>query len=132
MKKLILIYICILFFKVSYSTNPLESNELSLNKTTLTLNKNYQQFKYQVINFETTDIDLINKSSLKRRKNQKNDVLMLYVAGGLAIATTTLILTSDTNNFTSNSSSSVTTGIAIGGTLACGMIVAKYFIDKSR
>jgi len=57
---------------------------------------------------------------------------MLYVAGGIAVATATLILVNDPENFTSNSASGVNVGIAVGGTIACGMIVAKYFIDKGR
>ena len=57
---------------------------------------------------------------------------MLYVAGGLAVATATLILTNDPENFTSNSAGSVNMGIAVGGTLASGMIVAKHFFDKNR
>jgi len=135
MKNIILTLTCILFFSTSYSTNPNGSGEImlsnNLNTESFTLNKNYQQFKYQVVNLETNDlIDYANFK--KRRRRKKNDNLMLYVAGGLAVATTTLILVNDPENFTSNSSSSVNVGIALGGTLACGLIVAKFFIDKRR
>ena len=126
---------CIFFFSLSYSISPGESNNALLldvkNITEVNFNKNYQQFKYQVVNFETSNIADYSYLKKKRRKKKK-DNLMLYVAGGLAVATVTLILTNDPENFTSNSASSVNIGIAIGGTLASGMIVAKYFIDKGR
>ncbi len=130
MRKIIFVLFCLLVFKLSYAIEPNNSGTLLTHNTTeIKLNNNYQQFKYQVLNFEsTTGLDYAN---LKRRK-KKNDNLMLYVAGGLAVATATLILVNDPNNFTSNSASSVNLGIAVGGTLACGMIVAKYFIDKGR
>ncbi|MBI9053661.1 MAG: hypothetical protein JEY96_07570 [Bacteroidales bacterium] len=135
MKRILLALISILFFNVSYSSNPDGSEDIlltnNLSSETFTLNKNYQQFKYQLVNLETND--LIDYGSLKkRRRRKKNDNLMLYVAGGLAVATATLILVNDPDNFTSNSSSSVNIGIAAGGTVACGMIVAKFFLDKKR
>ncbi|HAF30737.1 MAG TPA: hypothetical protein DCG75_16970 [Bacteroidales bacterium] len=133
MRKIVLLVFCLLFFKLSYSLSPGESNNslllITQNNTELTLNKNYQQFKYQVVNLETNDY--VNYANLARRR-KKNDNLMLYVAGGLALATATLILTNNPENFTSNSASGVNLGIAVGGTVACGMIVAKYFIDKRR
>ena len=135
MKRIILLVLCIFFFSLSYSISPGESNNALLldvkNITEVNFNKNYQQFKYQVVNFETSNIADYSYLKKKRRKKKK-DNLMLYVAGGLAVATVTLILTNDPENFTSNSASSVNIGIAIGGTLASGMIVAKYFIDKGR
>ena len=119
--------------KVSFALDPNNSTGLLLlndnNKTELSLNNSYQHFKFQVVNFESqNDVDY---ASLRRRK-KKNDNLMLYVAGGLAVATATLILTNNPDNFTSNSATGVNLGIAVGGTVACGMIVAKYFIDKGR
>ena len=57
---------------------------------------------------------------------------MLYVAGRLAVATGVLILTNNPENFVNNSAGDVNMGIAIGGTIACGMFLAKYFIDKNR
>ncbi|MCK5168508.1 MAG: hypothetical protein KAQ75_01410 [Bacteroidales bacterium] len=133
MRKIILFIFCILFFKISYSLSPGESNNALLlntyNNSEVTLNKNYQQFKFQVVNFETNN--LADYANLKKRK-KKSDDLMLYVAGGIAVATVTLILVNDPDNFTSNSSSSVNLGIAVAGTLACGLIVAKYFVDKRR
>ena len=133
MKRILLFIFCLLFFKLSYSLSPGESNNALLlntyNKPDVKLSKNYQQFKFQVISFESNN--LANYANLKKRK-KKSDDLMLYVAGGLAVATVTLILANDPQNFTSNSASSVNLGIAIGGTLASGMIVAKYFIDKRR
>ena len=134
MRKILLFIICILFFKISYSLSPDESNNALLlntyNNSEVTLNKNYQQFKFQVVNFETQN--LADYASLKKRKKSKSADLMLYVAGGIAVATVTLILVNDPDNFTSNSASGVNLGIAAGGTIACGMIVAKYFIDKRR
>jgi hypothetical protein len=132
MRRILFVIFCLLIFKISSAIEPNNSATLLLNTSNtseIKLNNNYQQFKYQVINFNSqADIDY---AYLKRRK-KKNDNLMLYVAGGLAVATTTLILVNDPDNFTSNSASSVNFGIAVGGTLACGMIVAKYFIDKRR
>lgn len=135
MKKILLFIICLSLFKISYSLSPGESNGALLLKTNdnseHTINKSYQQFKFQVVNFETNNLpDYTNLK--KRRRRKKQDKLMLYVAGGLAVATATLILTNDPDNFTSNSTSGVNSGIAIGGTVACGMILAKYFIDKGR
>lgn len=134
MKKIILLILCIYFFNQSYSISPVESNNALLlninNETKVNINNNYQQFKYQVVNFETTN--LIDYSYLKKKRKKKNENLMLYVAGGLAVATATLILTNDPDNFTSNSASSVNLGIAVGGTLASGMIVVKHFYDKGR
>lgn len=134
MRKIILFIFCILFFKISYSLSPGESNNALLlntyNYSEVTLNKNYQQFKFQVVNFETQN--LADYASLKKRRKKKSADLMLYVAGGIAVATATLILANDPDNFTSNSASSVNLGIAAGGTIACGMIVAKYFVDKGR
>lgn len=133
MRKIVLLFFCLGFFKLSYSLSPGESNNALLfnldNSFELTANKNYQQFKYQLVNLETTEY--INYANLAKRR-KKNDNLMLYVAGGIAVATVTLILTNNPENFTSNSSSGVNLGIAAGGTIACGMIVAKYFIDKGR
>jgi len=132
MKKIIILIFCILFFKLSYSLSPGETNNaLLLNKynTSEVKLNNYQQFKFQVVNLETTNS--LDYAYLKKRK-KKSDDLMLYVAGGLAVATATLILTNNPENFTSNSATSVNLGIAVGGTLACGIIVAKYFIDRGR
>jgi hypothetical protein len=133
MKKIILLIFCVLIVKLSYPISPGESNNALLlnvsNTPDITINKSYQQFKYQVINYETSYTS--NFDYLKKRR-KKNDNLMLYVAGGLAVATATLILANDPENFTSNSTSSVNLGIAVGGTLACGLIVVKHFVDKSR
>lgn len=136
MKKVILLSICVLIFKFSFSFNPNTSknimlvDEIEKVNTETILNTNYQQFKHQVINFETTDFK--DYASLKKRRRTKSDNLMLYVAGGLAVATTTLILTNNPENFTTNSASSVNMGIAIGGTLGCALFISKYFIDKTR
>ncbi len=135
MKKIILISFCILLFNFSYSNNPniagsvlivTEDNEVSNELSP----GNYQQFKHQLINLKTSDYH--DFSSIKKRRKSKDDNLMLYVAGGLAVATTALILTNNPENFTSNSPGGVNLGIAIGGTLSCGLFVAKYFIDKTR
>jgi len=137
MKRIFLVLFCILSYTTSFSIEPIAIENVTLSYSSETesfsFNENYQQFKYQMINLETSDLDLIGQSSFKkRRRRKKNDNLMLYVAGGLAVATATLILVNDPDNFTSNSTSGVYAGIAVGGTLACGMIVAKFFIDKRR
>ena len=132
MKRFLLVIICLLFFSLSYSITPFESQNLTLktSNSEVLLSNNYQQFKHQIVNFETTD--LTDYANLKKRRRKKQDNLMLYVAGGLAVATGVLILTNNPENFANNSASDVNMGIAIGGTLACGMFLAKYFIDKSR
>jgi hypothetical protein len=136
MKKVILLVICILIFKFSFAFNPNTSknimlvDEIEKVNTETILNTNYQQFKHQVINFETSDLH--NYANLKKRRRSKDDNLMLYVAGGLAVATATLILTNNPENFTTNSASSVNMGIAIGGTVGCALFISKYFIDKTR
>jgi hypothetical protein len=133
MKKVIIFTICILFFKLSYSLSPGETNNaLLLNKyntSEVKLNNSYQQFKFQVINLETTNSPEV---AYYKKRRKKSDDLMLYVAGGVAVATATLILANDPENFTSNSAAGVNLGIAVAGTLTCGIIVAKYFIDKGR
>jgi hypothetical protein len=134
MKKIVLLIFCVFFLKLSYSISPGESNNALLlnvtNNTEINVNKSYQQFKYEVVNFEANSI--MDYAYLKKRRRKKDDNLMLYVAGGLAVATATLILTNNPENFTSNSASGVNLGISIGGTIACGMIVAKHFVDKGR
>ncbi|MGE0089678.1 MAG: hypothetical protein AB7S50_09430 [Bacteroidales bacterium] len=95
----------------------------------LLLNQNYQQFQLQLINMDENQV-LIHQSLIKRKK--KNDYLMLYVAGGLLAATGVLILANNPDNYVSNSSSDAYLGIAIGGTVASGMIIAKFFIDRKR
>lgn len=135
MRKIIAFLIFTFICLKSFSLEPVSNENLKYDSESnqIEFNQNYQQFKYQVINFNESELDPLSESSfMKRRKRNKNDNFMLYVAGGLAVATTTLILANDPDNFTSNSSSSVNLGIAVGGTIACGMIVVKYFIDKSR
>jgi hypothetical protein len=95
----------------------------------LLLNQNYQQFQLQLINMDESQV-LIHQSLIKRKK--KNDYLMLYVAGGLLAATGVLILANNPDNYVSNSSGDAYLGIAIGGTVASGMIIAKFFIDRKR
>jgi len=133
MKKGFLFILCIFFIKSIFAVEPVNSNKLfvlDLNTTTseLSISPNYQQFKVQLLNTEITDMH--DFSALRRKK--KSDNLMLYVAGGIAVATLTLILTNNPENFTSNSASGVNLGIAAGGTIASGMIVAKFFLDKKR
>lgn len=134
MKKNLLIILCLIFVQVAYANNPVGlEHSLLLNSNTsseLKLNPNYQQFKFQVTNFETNNI--VDYANLKKRRKNKSDNLMLYVAGGLAAATATLILVNDPDNFTSNSASGVNLGIATGGTVACGLIVTKFFLDRRR
>lgn len=97
--------------------SPEESNNSLLlnnnNTTEIKINKNYQQFKYQVVNFEPTKNTADFSYLRKKKRRKKNDNLMLYVAGGIAVATATLILVNDPDNFTSNSASGVNLGIAV-------------------
>ncbi len=133
MKKFFILIFCVLFFNYTYSLGPKEDVSLLSQdndfNTEFTLNKSYQQFKFQVKNFELQPD--YNYANLRRRR-KKQDNTMLYVAGGLAVATGVLILTNNPENFTSNSSSSVNLGIAIGGTVACGLFLTKHFVDRGR
>jgi len=95
--------------------------------TQLLLNKNYQQFQLQLVNLETNGL-MIPESLLKKKK--KNDYFMLYVAGGILVATGVLILANNPDNFVSNSTTDAYLGIAIGGTVSSGMIIAKFFFDR--
>ncbi|MEE4198099.1 MAG: hypothetical protein V2I54_10675 [Bacteroidales bacterium] len=133
MKKILLLSICIVFVKISFSFEPtyLEVNHQgrkSFEASNQIHRPNYQQFKTQLLNLETKEIQ--DYAQLRRRG--KDDYLMLYVAGGIAIATTTLILTNNPDNFISNSAGDVNTGIAIGGGIACALIITKYIIDQNR
>ena len=95
--------------------------------TQLLLNKNYQQFQLQLVNLETNGL-MLPESLLKKKK--KNDYFMLYVAGGILVATGVLILANNPDNFVSNSTTDAYLGIAIGGTVSSGMIIAKFFFDR--
>jgi len=136
MKNILLFLILILFIFIdpSYAFDPETSSTNSVllnysNQPQITLEQNYQQFKVQLINLENNNYT-IPASLLKKKK--KSDNLMLYVAGGLMVATGILILTNNPDHFVSNSASDANLGIAIGGTVATGMIVAKFFIDRKR
>jgi len=131
---LFLILIVFVFIEPSYAIDPEISSTNSVllnnpNQTQITLDQNYQQFKVQLVNLENNNYT-IPASLLKKKK--KSDNLMLYVAGGLMVATGILILTNNPDHFVSNSASDANLGIAIGGTVATGMIVAKFFIDRKR
>ncbi|MFP4025280.1 MAG: hypothetical protein ACLFVR_12215 [Thiohalospira sp.] len=134
MKKLLLITFCLLLFKASFSLEPLSVKDKtgSLSQvdanTELILNTNYQQFRTQILSLETKQPH--DFSNIRRRG--KDDYLMLYVAGGIAVATAALILTNNPDNFVTNNASDVNTGIALGGTFACGLIVTKFIIDRNR
>ncbi|OFX22002.1 MAG: hypothetical protein A2041_12305 [Bacteroidetes bacterium GWA2_31_9b] len=136
MKNILLFLILILFIFInpSYAFDSETSSTNSVlinysNQPQITLDQNYQQFKIQLINLDNNNYT-IPASLLKKKK--KSDNLMLYVAGGLMVATGILILTNNPDNFVSNSASDANLGIAIGGTVATGMIVAKFFIDRKR
>ena len=132
---LLLIFIVFLAFSKSLSAiEPDKKPEKSVLfndnfSAELLLNQNYQLFQLQLVNMDESQV-LIHQSLIKRKK--KNDYLMLYVAGGLLAATGVLILANNPENYVSNSSSDAYLGIAIGGTVASGMIIAKFFIDRKR
>ena len=134
MKKIFLLSICLIIVKVSFCFEPTSIKGKNTVKSTFEENKqllytpNYQQFKTQLLNIETKEV----KDYAQLRRRGKDDYLMLYVAGGIAIATATLILANNPDNFVSNSAGSVNTGIAIGGGIACGLIVTKFIIDQNR
>ena len=101
------------------------------NTTTSTTNNieqkaNYQQFKRQFanINFASSnDFSHIGRG-------RKDDKLMLYVAGGIALGTTTLVLINNPDNAAMPNIKQANIGVIVGGIIATGMIVTKYFIDK--
>lgn len=132
---LLLIFIVFLAFSKSLSAiEPDKKPEKSVLfndnfSAELLLNQNYQLFQLQLVNMDESQV-LIHQSLIKRKK--KNDYLMLYVAGGLLAATGVLILANNPDNYVSNSSGDAYLGIAIGGTVASGMIIAKFFIDRKR
>lgn len=133
--KIIILLIFISFIaKLSLAVEP-ENDQESVLVTTdifseqLVLEQNYQMFQLQILNMDNNK-SLVPTSLLKKKK--KNDYFMLYVAGGLLAATGVLILTNNPDNFVSNSTTDAYLGIAIGGTVASGMIVAKFFIDRKQ
>lgn len=134
MKRIFLLLFCLFVLKTSFALEPLASTTHAKDfsntefNTQIQYSANYQQFKTQFINLETKEYQ--NLASL--RKRGKDDYLMLYVAGGIAVATAALILTNNPENFVTNNASDVNTGIALGGTLACGLIVAKFIVDRNR
>jgi len=134
MKKLFLVIFCIIIVKASFAFEPISSNENKRSTLTFKENKqllhtpNYQQFKTQVLNLEIKE----TQDYARLRRRGSDDYLMLYVAGGIAVASATLILTNNPDNFVSNSAGDVNLGIAIGGGIACALIVTKYFIDQNR
>lgn len=137
MRKNYLLLIFILFLAFSKSLSAIEPDKKPEKSVLfndnfsaeLLLNQNYQLFQLQLVNMDESQV-LIHQSLIKRKK--KNDYLMLYVAGGLLAATGVLILANNPDNYVSNSSGDAYLGIAIGGTVASGMIIAKFFIDRKR
>ncbi len=137
MGKINLLFISLLFFVFIQPVSAIEPDKKPENSVItkdifandLQINQNYQLFQLQLVNLESNQL-LIHESLIKRKK--KNDYLMLYVAGGLLVATGVLILANNPDNFVSNSTTDAYLGIAIGGTVASGMIIAKFFIDRKR
>lgn len=134
MKRIFLLFFCLFILKTSFAIEPLlqttHAKDFSNTEfnTQIRYNANYQQFKTQFINLETKEYR--NHASL--RKRVEDDYLMLYVAGGIAVATAALILTNNPDNFITNNPSDVNTGIAVGGSLACGLIIVKFIVDRNR
>ncbi|MDA3779854.1 MAG: hypothetical protein PF487_06500 [Bacteroidales bacterium] len=88
---------------------------------------NYQQFKSDFAN-----IDFAKSSDFSNiGRGRGNDNLMLYVAGGIALGTTTLVLINNPDNAVMPNAKQANTGVIVGGIIATGMIVTKYFIDKN-
>jgi len=137
MAKFKIVFFFLLFFILIKPVSAIEPENNTSNSVIATdiftqqliLDQNYQMFQLQLVNLESNSL-VIPESLLKRKK--KNDYFMLYVAGGLLVATGVLILTNNPENFVSNNTTDAYLGIAIGGTVASGMIVAKFFIDRKR
>ncbi len=129
--KRILPLLIILFIAASegYSFEPSHPALKEKPKTqTLVLKGNYQQFQTEFSNYK--EFQQHDFSHITARG--KDDYFMLYVAGGLVVATTTLILTNSGENLTTTTKSEANLGIAAGGFVATGMILTKFFIDRSR
>jgi hypothetical protein len=137
MGKISILFITLSFFVLIKPVSAIEPDKKPENSVVtkdifagdLKIDQNYQLFQVQLINLETNQV-LIHESMIKRKK--KNDYFMLYVAGGLLVATGVLILSNNPENFVSNNTTDAYLGIAIGGTVASGMIIAKFFIDRKR
>ena len=136
MKNILLVFIVLVcvILKPTYAFEPEvnSTNSILVNsiyEPQLSIDQNYQQFMVQLVNLEN---NIYNIPSGLLKKKKKNENLMLYVAGGLLVATGILILTNNPDNFVSNSATDANLGIAVGGTVASGMIVAKFFIDRKR
>ncbi|MCG8412197.1 MAG: hypothetical protein MI739_13035 [Bacteroidales bacterium] len=132
MNKIILVLIGVLLFNISYGFEPVNQDNsinISNNVQNITISKNYQQFKFQLMNIKSGEE--LDYTRYKGRR-VKNPYVMLYAAGGLAVATIALILLNNPDNYTSNSALNVNLGIAAGGTVACGLFVTKYLIDRKR
>src|SRR6056297_239366 len=129
--KRILTLLLMLFIAISesYSFEPSHpALKEKPNSQTLMLQGNYQQFRTEFSNYK--ELEQHDFSNITARG--KDDYFMLYVAGGLVVATTTLILTNSGENLTTTTKSEANLGIAAGGFVATGMILTKYFIDRSR
>jgi hypothetical protein len=133
--KIVFFFILLVIFTKPVSAIEPENNTNNSVITTdifpqqLLLDQNYQLFQLQLVNLESNSPDISGSLLMKKKKN---DYFMLYVAGGLLVATGVLILTNNPDNFVSNNTTDAYLGIAIGGTVASGLIVAKFFIDRKR
>jgi hypothetical protein len=88
---------------------------------------------YQQLKSEFAHLSLENRGRVPApyaTASQKDDKIMLYVAGGLVVASAALIILNNPNNYANNSASEVNTGIALGGGVAAGLFASKYFLDK--
>lgn len=125
MKRGILFLVLVFAVLLSNATTPIELFSNKENKPKDMPSIHYQQFKQQVINLNTYE----NKSLLATQVN-KDDYLMLYVAGGLTVGTVVLAATVNTDNFPSNSPTEIRLGIIAGGLIIDALILTKYFIEK--
>lgn len=117
--------IIILFIAIS-TTCFSEENTTTSTTNNIEQKANYQQFKNQFanINFASSN----DFSHIGRRR--KDDKLMLYVAGGIVLSSTTLVLINNPDKTAMPNAKQANIGVIVGGIIATGMIVTKYFIDK--
>ncbi|MEA3318196.1 MAG: hypothetical protein U9R54_09585, partial [Bacteroidota bacterium] len=103
-----------------------------INKSALTTH-NIQKGNYQKFKSDFTNINLSKTNDFSHiGRGRSDNKLMLYVAGGIALGTTSLVLINKPGNSAMENPQQANTGVIIGGVIATGMIITKYFLDKNR
>ncbi len=129
MNKIVLLSLIFAFINLqAFSSVDGDENELTTTQEQQYA-KSYQQLKTAFSHFSMEKRGRV--PAPYATAGQKDDKIMLYVAGGLVVASAALILLNNPNNYASNSATEVNTGIAIGGGVAAGLFATKYFLDTN-